>query len=92
MRFWKIVQCFSPGVICKRCKMQNAKAAAGGGRTDRRRSLSPSVKRFRNEDGSVTEISQPQSGQKNTRKAVVGTSNSGMNGRQMRSPLETKDI
>ena len=45
--------------------------AAGGGRNDRRRSLSPSVKRFRNEDSSVTEVSQPQSGQKNARKAVL---------------------
>ena len=53
------------------------------------RSRSPSIKRFRNEDGSATEIEgQFQSGQnkKNKKTAVIGTSNSAVTGRKMKSP------
>ena len=48
------------------------------------RSRSPSVKRFRNEDGSTTEISQ--AAQNNSKKGVVGTSNPAITGRKMKSP------
>ena len=54
----------------------------GWGRTSRSRS--PSIKRFRNEDGSSTEI--VQTAQSASKKGVVGTSNPAINGRKMKSP------
>ena len=51
----------------------------GGGR-----SRSPSIKRFRNEDGSTTEVNHGT--QNAAKKGVVGTSNPATSGRKMRSP------
>ena len=48
------------------------------------RSRSPSVKIFRNDDGSATEIIQ--TAQTASKKGVVGTSNPEINGRKMKSP------
>ena len=59
------------------------RSTPGGGRRFTR-SKSPSIKRLRHDDGTVTEIEQHQTGQK--KKAVTGTSNSAVTGRKMRSP------
>ena len=50
------------------------------------RSRSPSTKRLKSHDGSITEIVQPTYNPRNVKKSVIGTSDSKLNGRKMKSP------